>query len=148
MSERVLRKLPRINYKEYSQTGCKIPISSDSSDTSATRMGSEKVFGQLQGLLFQLGEAVDDFHASKSNSLSFLRQTLKELKEIRVSVFSVNSELQAIKGDAYDANLGATVKKKLDESKIVIGSIQNEINAKEEKPDVSAYQSITKVNPP
>ena len=122
-----LRRLPRFDYKVLHSSGSKVPVSSDPY-TAAASMGSEKVFGQLNGLLFQLGEIVDDFQDSESKTLTVVQGWFEELKQLRVDVFSLNAELKALQGTDYDEpGVGDLVKKKLKDSKTCLNDMQSKI---------------------
>ena len=75
-----LRKLSRFDYKELHSSGSKVPVSSDP-PTAAASMGSEKVFGQLNGLLLQLEEIVVDFQEPGSKTLTIVKGLFEELKQ-------------------------------------------------------------------
>ena len=142
-----LRKLPRLDYKELHSSGSKVPLSSDS--PAAASMGSEaKVFGQLNGLIFLLEEIVGDFREPGTKTVSVVQEMYKELKQLRVDVFSLNSELKALKGNDYDeATLGAKVTNKLKDAKTCLSEMQlkiNELNENSAKTGV-ASQNAEKV---
>ena len=55
-----LRSLPRINYKETRKYTRRAPVVSRTAPATAD-MTSQKVFGQLSGVLFQMGELLEEF---------------------------------------------------------------------------------------
>ena len=132
MGDNNLRDLARFCYKDFSTTGRKVPLSAER--VSAASMGSERVIGQLDGLLFQIGETIEELNQSRVLSISAMNRNYDELKQLRVDIYSLNSELKLLQGKDYDDGAkDEAVQKSLSASKLIMGNLQQAVDAAEEK---------------
>ena len=146
----MLRKPGRFDYQRYHLTGekvplpdCSLPVSSDST-LHAEKSGVPKVTGELSGLLFQIGEILEDLENVNSLELDNLLRNLEDLKGLRVQIVKVSSWLKLLKGEPEGDELGgvvkpdgieAEVKVLLQSSKSMINTLKNAIVTKQQAAD-------------
>ena len=123
-----LRSLPRVNYKETRKYTRRAPVVSRTAPATAD-MTSQKVFGQLSGVLFQIGELLEDFEEDEIEYLGVdkLQNSYEELKSLRIDLVSLNSELVLLQGTDYKDETGKTVNGKLSQSKLVLKKIEDAV---------------------
>ena len=153
----MLRKPGRFDYQTYHLTGekvllpdCSLPAEGDSVSSDSTlpaeMSGIPKVTGELSGLLFQIGEILEDLENVNSLGLDNLLRNLDDLKGLRVQIVKVSSELKLLKGEPEGDELGgaaakapdsveADVKVLLQSSKSMITTLKNAIATKQQAAD-------------
>ena len=150
MSDRQLRNQVRIDYATLHDSGERVPLLNPSLPTSNTSVSATpavsapvemssipKVTGELSGLLFQIGEILEDLGNVNSLSIDVLNRNLDELKTLRVCVVKVSSELRLLKageevleGATPTAGIDAQVEDLLQSSKAMITTLRNAIDVK------------------
>ena len=163
MSDRQLRNQVRIDYATLHDSGERVPLLNHSPPSQSTSVSAAaavsamssipKVTGELSGLLFQIGEILEDLGNVNSLSVDVLNRNLEELKALRVCVVKVSSELRLLKGgeevveEATPAQnptgIDAQVKDLLQKSKSMITTLKNAIDLKVqsvERQNVAAQQ--------
>ena len=131
------RNLPRINYKETRRYIRRSPASLDST-VAVEGMASEKVYGQLNGLIFQMRELMEDLEDLEYVSFEKMKSGADEMKALRVEIYSMNSELLALQGKAYNEETDKSVSESLVVSKKRLKEIELAISiaaAEEKKQD-------------
>ena len=123
------RDQERVNYKETRSYIRKatLRVPADGTGTAAG-MASERVYGQLNGLIFQANELMEDLEDLESVSLEKKKLCYNELKSLRVDIFSLNSELIALKGDAFKEETDKAVTAVLDGAKATLKAVERSID--------------------
>ena len=104
-----------------------------------------KVSDELSGLLFQVGEILDDLDDVNSLGEETLRGHLEELKVLRVNVVKVSSELKLLRSEQLGEDDGSPsdtdkeVSELLKNSKAMILTLRNAIDAKQAKTNQQNY---------
>ena len=101
MGHRKLRDVERFDYKPYNDRGERIPLPPDT-EMSSDAKAIAKAVGELSGLIFQVGEILDDLQDVNALGIETLRGQLEELKVLRVSIVKVNSELKLLRSEMLD----------------------------------------------
>ena len=127
------RNLKRVNYKETRSYNRRVPPVAGCTASAKADMASEKVYGQLNGMIFQMNELMEDLGDLGSLSMDKLNESHDELKALRVDIYSLNSELLALQRDAYSEDTSKTVSAKLVESKKMLKDIEGVIASSAKK---------------
>ena len=117
-----LRYNTRIDYKLLSTTGTRKlinPSTDMSGDYSTLR-------AELDGFLFQLDEIVDDYDDECVSMYDSLTKSHDELKELRISIVKLHSQVTALK---VDDEFTKTVNQKLKAGKTILAKLKNSITS-------------------
>ena len=124
-----LRSKERLDYAVLNETGERVPLAG-SSNMAVAPESEAKLSGELSGLVFQINEVVDDLKDVNQMGSTALRRNLEELKELRVKIVKVSSEMNFLKGNkdaVQDPNITAV----LASSKSMIRTVENAIDTRE-----------------
>ena len=129
-SDRELRQKEHFDYGVFHRTGEKVPLERKHSDMT-TQPHVAKVTGELNGLLFEIDEALDDLGDVSSCTVEELRRSHDEMRSYRRSLARVSSELCSLLGEEYPDDLDNKVKLALAESKKHVTFMKTELAMKE-----------------
>ena len=124
MADRNLREKERFDYKEYSSSGRKVPLPSEDLPEEMSVAADAKTAGKLAGLLFQIEETLGEVVDVSGLDLQELRANHDELKQLRISIVQVSSELQALRnGDVLEN--ADDIKEKLRGAKTAMNNLKD-----------------------
>ena len=108
------------------------------SDNTGTMNYEAKVNGELSGLTFQIGEALEELTDVNELSIEEIRSSMDELKLLRVNMVKVSCELKNLQVDNADksvepSKVDSEVEQLLKDSKKMLSTLQSAIRSKERK---------------
>ena len=95
------RKHLRIDYKKFGDTGIRVPVY-NSDLAMDVKANVSRLVGELKSIYFQIDELLDDINCLEELSVIYITKAHSDLKELRVEMVRIFSELDHIVGDDRD----------------------------------------------